>query len=64
LQPVGFALPSRVTPDAVRSYRTISPLPEELVIELLIANCGLLIGSKHRPKSVISIKQSAISNSS
>jgi len=24
---VGFTLPSRVTTDAVRSYRTLSPLP-------------------------------------
>ena len=28
LLPVGFALAVRVTPNAVRSYRTISPLPE------------------------------------
>jgi hypothetical protein len=24
---VGFSMPSRVTTDAVRSYRTVSPLP-------------------------------------
>jgi len=33
---VGFTLPSRVTTDAVRSYRTLSPLPT------LPAVCSLL----------------------
>jgi hypothetical protein len=30
LHQVGFAMPSRVTTDAVRSYRTVSPLPAPL----------------------------------
>jgi len=28
---MGFALPDRITPPAVRSYRTFSPLPRLLI---------------------------------
>ena len=44
---VGFAVPSRVTTDAVRSYRTLSPLPVTLARDLGgLLSVALSVGSR------------------
>ncbi len=44
---VGFAVPSRVTTDAVRSYRTLSPLPATLACDLGgLLSVALSVGSR------------------
>ena len=45
LLPVGFAVPSRVATDAVRSYRTLSPLPVELPPIGCMLSVALSLGS-------------------